>query len=484
MAGIGFELKRLFHKKSALSYFRAYFYTMIVTVGPFVMLTGLILFTQQVLKPQVSYAGLELYVMSIVYPFIFSQIIASGFAMLITRFISDRIYAEEYEQIVPSLLGITAFTFPVASLLALWFFWDKPLALELKLVTYILYMELIFVWIQGVYLSALKDYLRIVKSYFYGIAAAVAFFFLFLHTGFFTDKVFGALLAMDIGFFLMALCLMLQIRAFFPAGSSSFFSFLPYLDTHLSIFSVNFFYTAALYIPNIIIWQGPWGVTIAGTYIYAPIYDVATFFAFLSILPTAVVFVVFTEVAFYPKYTNYVTMIVGKGNYQEIEDARKNMSHVLWSQVCHIVELQLVFALIFLALGNFILTRVGLSYASINVYNLIVLGAFANGILQVVIILLLYLEDRRGALYGTAFFLAANTSFNLLSLYFGENTYGFGFFAAAFLSLVVTLLRLNYYMEKIDYYIYCTMPVFNNIKPGIFTKIKNAAERTLGGSRP
>jgi uncharacterized membrane protein len=318
--------------------------------------------------------------------------------------------------------------------------------------------------------------MRIIKAYFWGIFSAVVFFLLFLYTDFFTDKLFSSMLAMNIGFFVMALLLMLQIRAFFPAGTKNFFSFVPYLDTHLSIFLVNLFYTVSLYIPNIIIWQGPWGVIIADTYVYAPTYDVATFYAFLSILPIAVIFVVFTEVEFYQKYTTYVTMIVDKGNYREIENAREDMFKVLWSQVCTLIELQLVFALIFLALGNFILTRVGLSYATINVYNLIVLGAFANGILQVIVILLLYFEDRRGALWSTGIFLFANTTFNLISLRLGENTYGFGFFLAALISLSFALLRLNYYSKRIDYYIYCTMPVFNTTKAGIFTRIKNAIE--------
>lgn len=159
MAGIGFELKRLFAQRSAIGYFRAYSYTAIVTSGPFVLMTVMVLVIQQLFKYfGINYAQTQMYVVSIIYPFIFSHIISSGFSIIITRYISDKLYEEEYDEIVPSLYGITSITILFAAIIGVLFFARAELSLPLKWITYIYYLQMIILWLQSVYLSALKDY--------------------------------------------------------------------------------------------------------------------------------------------------------------------------------------------------------------------------------------------------------------------------------------------------------------------------------------
>ena len=46
MAGVGFELKRLFRAHTATGHIKAYSYSAIVTTGPFVLLAGMVLAIQ------------------------------------------------------------------------------------------------------------------------------------------------------------------------------------------------------------------------------------------------------------------------------------------------------------------------------------------------------------------------------------------------------------------------------------------------------
>ena len=43
MAGVGFELKRLFSARTAAGHIKAYSYSAIVTTGPFALLTSMVL---------------------------------------------------------------------------------------------------------------------------------------------------------------------------------------------------------------------------------------------------------------------------------------------------------------------------------------------------------------------------------------------------------------------------------------------------------
>ena len=109
MAGIGFELKRLFADKSVYGYSKAFSYTVMVTLGPFILMVFMTLSIQAMLIMfEKSFALSELFVVSVIYPFIFSHILSSGFSMLATRYISDKLYMKKYIDILPSMYGMLA----------------------------------------------------------------------------------------------------------------------------------------------------------------------------------------------------------------------------------------------------------------------------------------------------------------------------------------------------------------------------------------
>ncbi|MCL5071725.1 MAG: exopolysaccharide Pel transporter PelG, partial [Actinobacteria bacterium] len=170
MAGIGFELKKLFKDYGFFSNIRAYAYSALVSLGPFILCTIIIVAIIQFMGyMNVSFKDKELFIASVVYAFIFSQIIASIFKMMITRFIADMLYSEKFEYIMPSLYGVLTIAIPFSGIIGLLFLWNSPLQFEYKLISYLLFMELVIVFIMMEYLSTLKDYMKIVKSFLWGI---------------------------------------------------------------------------------------------------------------------------------------------------------------------------------------------------------------------------------------------------------------------------------------------------------------------------
>ncbi|MCD4670411.1 MAG: exopolysaccharide Pel transporter PelG [Actinomycetia bacterium] len=475
MAGIGFELKKLFKGKGLLSNIKAYFYSVLVSLGPFILATIMIVSIQLLLvlmdKPLKEK---ELFIATVIYSFIFAQIITSGFTMIITRFVSDMLYAKKLEYILPSLYGIITLVIPIAAVSAILFLWNSPVLLEIKFTSYLLFMEIIITYLIMVYLSALKDYMKIVKSFSWGVAVTLALSFVFLR---FTslDTVLGMTLAMNIGFLLILSLLLSYLKGFFKIqsarGSGKYFFFLTYFDRYYSLFFISLFYTLGLYIHNFIFWGSSIGVRVSSTYTYAPTYDVPSFYAFLSVMPSMVVFVVSLETSFYERYRAYYSLITGKGNFVDIENARKNMSRVLWSEIRSIMELQLFFSLIFVVAGSYFMPAIGMSSLSFDIFLLLVLGTYCNIILLVVVLVLLYFEDRRGAFFISATFLISNTLFTWGTIYLGEKGYGFGFFIAAFLSLVVALIELRAYINNIHYHTFCGQPVIQRQQTGLFGRL-------------
>ncbi len=473
MAGIGFELKKLFKQTGFLAKVRAVAYSALVSLGPFILCTIIIVSLLLFMSfTKVSYKSRELFIATIVYTFIFSQIITSGFKMLITRYIADMLYKEKFKNILPSLYGLLSIVVFISGIIGIAFYWNSPLPIYIKIVSFILFIQLVIVFLMMEYLSTVKDYIKIVKSFLFGVILSISLSFVFLN---FTnlDIVFLLLLALDIGFLAIISVLSAYLKNFYgEVADKRYFDFLEYFDKFPSLFFVSFFYTIGLYSHNFIFWTSKLSIKVAGTYIYAPIYDVPTFYALLSIMPSMVMFVVSTETSFYEKYRNYYSLITQKGNYSDIENARKEMVRVLWSEIRNLVEFQLFFTLVFIAGGYYILPRVGLSQLSIDIFNLLTLGAFMNILILIIILLLLYFEDRTGALFVAASFLISNIFFTYLTINYSESTYGLGYFAATLFSSIIALLELLMYLKNINYHTFCGQPIiYREEKKGLFGRI-------------
>ncbi len=210
---------------------------------------------------------------------------------------------------------------------------------------------------------------------------------------------------------------------------------------------------------------------IHGTFLYAPRYDVVVFYALLSILPLMTIFVVKVETQFYERYAHYFGAITHGGNLHLIEDSRKDLLYAMWFEMRQALEFQFVFTLIFLALGNYILSFAGLDYNAINMYNVILFASFFVGTLQIFMIMLEYFDFQKGVWRIGAIAAVGNIAFGIVSLWLGDKSYGFGFFLASALALAYGVWLLRRFSNGINYYVFCAQPVFYQADAGIFWTI-------------
>ena len=81
-------------------------------------------------------------------------------------------------------------------------------------------------------------------------------------------------------------------------------------------------------------------------------------------------------------------------------------------------------------------------------FNVLLFAAFFTGLLQLIYILLIYFDYQNDVMRVSACFFALNLIFGLLGLYvFGSQSYGFTFFAAAAISFIVGIWRLDHFTK-------------------------------------
>ena len=102
MAGIGVRLKRIYEKQTLVAHLVGFAYSIMVTIAPMLVVIGTVMLMSIVLGyDQVGYARRGLFAGTILYIFIFSLLTAAPFNAVLSRYMSDVIYEEKYENILP-----------------------------------------------------------------------------------------------------------------------------------------------------------------------------------------------------------------------------------------------------------------------------------------------------------------------------------------------------------------------------------------------
>lgn len=102
MAGIGIKLQKIYEKKTILAYLTGFGYSAVVTVAPMFVVIGTVMLMSQLLGYEnVGYARRGLFSGTLLYIFIFSLLTAAPFNAVLSRYMSDVIYEERYEDIRP-----------------------------------------------------------------------------------------------------------------------------------------------------------------------------------------------------------------------------------------------------------------------------------------------------------------------------------------------------------------------------------------------
>lgn len=477
MAGIGFELRKLFNGHGLLNNVMAYAYSSLTTIGPMMLCMFMVVGMQWLMTLSgVSFLEKELFLTTIVYCFIFSVLITGGLSMVLTRFIADMMYMKKYEHLLSSYYGSIAVCLPIGALTAWLFLRGMPVGSGYKTATYLLFSELIIIWLQTVHLSALKDYKRIVRSFLIGVACSTIGAWLLLH---FTayDSATTVLIAIAAGFFIVVLLSARHFEQFFPPKQSRiYWSFLSYLGKYPSLFFIGTFFYAGAYIHSFVYWFGPGNYRVAEHYIISPFFDLPVFYAYLTAIPTLVTFVVSVETSFYEKFRAYYDKILNGGTLVDITLAKKEMQRTLIQEISFIMEVQLLFTVVSLALGIKILPAIGFTMEQFYAFTLLTLGYYLFITAFIVMLMMLYFDDRKGVLIISGLFAALNTALTIWTMNIGYH--GLGLFLAALLTLAAALGRLMLYVRDIDYYTFCSQPITSARKSSFIRRWRSKATTT------
>ncbi len=478
MAGIGFELKRLFDVRGVLATVRAYGYAGVVCCGP--MLLGLLLQVGIIALAVASGAprdGRELLVCLVTYALLASLACSSLFSLPVTRYIADALFAGRERAVLPSFQGSCAsMLVPGCALYAAFLAVSGASLLEAVLSLW-LFAEMLVNWNAMSYLTAIKDYRAILCSFIAAILVSLGAGAAALALG--APVVEGLLLAVVLGYGTMMAWDTVLLYRYFPRSDESPWDFLRYFDRFRPLALIGLLTTVGLFSHLVIVWCGPIGVEVRGLFRGAPYYDVPALVAFLTILVTTVNFVVSVEVNFYPEYRAYYGLFNEGGVVADIVDAEERMLAVLARELRYGALKQLFVTAAAISLESVVLGELPLGFNDLMhgyVRTLCVgYGLYAVG--NTIMLILLYFTDYAGALAATAVFAALSTVLTWVSLWWDQSFYGFGFLLGAAAFFGIALVRLARFTTNLPYRILSRQPLVEHEREGVFSSVARLLER-------
>ncbi len=472
MAGIGFELKKLFRSTGVFAFIRAYGYTGMVTAGPMLLGVAFLLSISYLGRAfGLEKQGQDLLVCMITYALLASLILTSIFSMVTTRYVADMLYQEKEDCVLPSLEGSLSIMLPVGGLLFGIFLIFSGIGWKLILLNFCFFMELVVVWMQMNYLTAIKDYKGIMYGYLVAIVVSVLVTILLsLMVG---VSLIVLMFAVTCGYGSMMCFHFFLLYRFFENSGENPYEFLRWFDEFGSLAVIGFCMNIGLFSHLVIAWFGKVGEQICGLYYGAPQHDVSALFAFFTILITTINFVASVEVNFYPKYRHYYDLFNGSGSIVEIQKAEEDMLTVLEYEISYTARRQFYATAVMISLGILILNRLPLGFDSLmeGYFRILCVGYGIYAVGNVMMLILLYFTDYKGARNASIVFALVTTVGCILSLFLDAKYYGFAFAIGSMVYFLICWVRLRSYTERLPYHILSSQPIVAEEKYGWGTKL-------------
>ncbi|MFV0362709.1 MAG: exopolysaccharide Pel transporter PelG [Suipraeoptans sp.] len=458
MAGIGFELKKLFDRETMTSSIVGSIYAAFSTLGASVFF-AIILLSIRLVMDNSSIAETEstFFVSSTTYVFLSVILVSASFNNVLSRYISDCIFQKRDSDISAAVFGSIAMSSLVEgvflSVYCILMYFVDGIEIEFIILFYMLGVLTISGYILMTFLSALKEYKNITYSFLIGMIFAIMTFFILMNVAGF-HIIIASYTALAVGFFVIVFFLINCCLKAFGRPSDKYFEFLKYFKKYPLLVVSGLSYMIGFYISSIIYWFFSDMSVVSGVFRTAPLYDLAVFLAVVINLPSLVIFMVKVETVFYGSYVEYISAINNE-HYSLIEKARKKMVSVIQNQLFFLYEVQLVITLVLICVINVSFPYLNISAQSLNMFLLIGMGLYCTFCMNFTTIFLYYFEDYKSACAGPITFVVIVTLLSIYTVIFNQTYYPIPILVGGVVSWIISYVALGRRMKAINGFLMC-----------------------------
>lgn len=458
MAGIGVKLNKIYSKHTIVTSIAGLGYSTVITVAPmFVVIFAVIIMQTLLGFSKLGYADRALYSCTVLYIFIFSLLTASPFNAVLSRYMSDVIYRESYEDILPCYYLGMIMNVVLSSLLGIPFCIREHIVGKVSIpyvfAGYCGYMALALVFYSMLYLSICKDYKKISFFFFIGMVATILMSLILVKL-FGMEVTFGMLISLDVGFLLIASLELALVRSYFRENSGKYKEVLEYFKYNWQLVITNLLYMMGLYIHNFVFWSTDMRMEVVKSFVCTETYDMATCLAMLTNISSSVIFISRVEMHFHERYKKYSEAVIG-GRGIDIENAKKRMFEQLAEELMNLVRVQFIVSVVVFFLCIMFLPKLGFGGLVMQIYPCLAAGYFILFIMYAAIIFLYYFNDLNGALITALSFSSVTLLGSIFATGLTPIWYGIGLVIGSGVGWCMAYIRLRAMEKNLDTHVFC-----------------------------
>jgi uncharacterized membrane protein len=315
------------------------------------------------------------------------------------------------------------------------------------------YLSLTLVFTIMIFNSILKAYKNISLYFFVGMVTAFVCSLIFRYILKFSVT-YSILLAMSIGFLLIALLEMNHVLKYFKGNSYRYRPVLHYYRRYWKLIVSNFCYTLGLFAHNFVFWTHPMRITVADSYVCNQPYDMATCIAMFTNISATTLFISRIEMFFHERYADYMDAVIG-GKLDTIEKTKSRMFRTLADQLLSLARIQFGVSVVIFLLANIFLPMFGCSGMTMQIYPLMAVAYFMVFLFYSNLLFLYYFNDLTGAAVSSCIFLGITVAGAMISKQLPVIWYGSGFAIASFAAFSYSYFRLHWLEKHLDDFIFC-----------------------------
>ncbi|MEO2267396.1 exopolysaccharide Pel transporter PelG [Pseudoalteromonas pernae] len=448
MAGIGFELRRILQKNTLLSYLEAYGLAAVVGSGPWVLSIIALMVIGMLSIGRIFPSALIIQFLVLVTYMMAASLILSGlFQLLLTRYISDRLFENKDHKVTPNLLGCMLVVSVLGTALGVAVLSQTNLNAAIKMSLLCGFVVLCNLWLIIVFLSGMKQYYRIVLTLCGGYTAMVLGSWLLPPFG-----LLGLLITFAACQGLITFVLLFFVLRNYSANDLISFEFLNRKKAFYSLAWCGFLYNVGVWIDKFVFWSHP-DVSFAVIDVFRAsyIYDLPIFIAYLAIIPGMAVFMLHMETDFAASNEKFYKTVREGGTLESVYLLKDQMVLDCKNSLYQIFKVQgLTLALLLLwSKEILILLKIDIAYLHLLYVDLV--GVSLQVIVMAILNVMFYLDRRYEALALVTIMTVANFTLTELSIALGPQMYGYGFALSMLITTLAGLIWLNRQFARLEY---------------------------------
>ena len=172
MAGIGFRLQKVLQKDTYADAIKAYFYSALILSGPWILSILSFFFLSYFNPKTIDMYELVYFKSTIIYIFAFSLIFVGILYLSLNRYLSDKLFLQEQEAIVPIVNSASVLVLVMQTIIGCAFFFSQGIKTPYCIMSVMIYLVISMIWVvlMGLFRFLISNKDIVLAGLFYNLA--------------------------------------------------------------------------------------------------------------------------------------------------------------------------------------------------------------------------------------------------------------------------------------------------------------------------